>query len=144
MAKEKTLFLRNWRPHRVRVKYEGLAYNLERRGDMRDTLSLPADAENDPVIAKLIKQDRLERITKDQFHRLAARVEDAPFPKLKHRATETNVEMLPEDHRTPTLVVDGSFDAMSEKGRATMSPNIETVNPPKSTEEELSEQEATE
>lgn len=136
---EPTLYLRNRRPNRVRIKYAGSVFNIERRGAREDTLSLPAEAENDPIIAAHLKQGRLEKISRDAFFELAARVVDEPQRELKGRAEDVNVEMLPEDHRTPTLVVDGSFNPKDPKGMATMSPKLEFAEEPQSTESEIAQ-----
>ena len=77
-----TVYLRNRRPNRVVVQYAGLRVVLERRGSREDSASFPADVLSDSTVARWLRGDRLEELTKDQFMDLSGRT-DAFDPNLR-------------------------------------------------------------
>jgi len=117
-----TVYIRNLRPNRVVLQYAGLRVVLERRGSREDTASFPADALSDPTIARWLRQDRVEQISKDQFLDLSGRTdafdpnnrsveyrEDGKVkrslePELYSDAREVELPMGSERSDTPTII----------------------------------------
>ena len=129
------LFVRNMRPNATRVKFAGVAQTLTRRGTREDTTALPAEAANDPIISRFIRQGILEKLSKEAFMALGERTEDTRIPTRSHRdvAEEVAVQMNPEDSREPFLITDESMAA----SKHLRSPNIEFAKPVEETDVEL-------
>lgn len=104
MAKEEALYIRNGRPNMVVFSFNGVRYKLHHRGNRADSISLPVDAKNDPVISRWLQKGQLEKISKESFMKLGARqVDILPNQYLKremrkHRGAE--VRMRPADADT--------------------------------------------
>lgn len=84
---ENTIYVRNARPNTVVIRYGDLRISLAHRGGLGrdlprspgDACALPADALNDPTIAKWLRNGTLEEISKDAFMKLSRRtIEVAP------------------------------------------------------------------
>jgi hypothetical protein len=88
--KEDTLYLRNARPNRVVFKYADVRYVLEHRGNRQDTVALPIEAEKDTLISRWLIAQQLEKITKDQFHKLATRSVDLLPNQFLKRSVRDN------------------------------------------------------
>ena len=137
----KTLFVRNRRPNRVVFSYAGARYTLERRGAREDSVSLPAEAANDPLVGRWLKQGILEKINRESFMRLASRTVDTRTSEfLKRHPMRTpgspgELALSPADAdttRSLTQVTDGNVHKSA-------SPNLEWAGELMSTEEELDE-----
>jgi hypothetical protein len=134
---EGTLYLRNLRPNRVILKYAGLREVLERRGAREDTTSLPAEARNEPLIARWLRAGMIEEISKEDFLELAAsgdlfdpqnRSEDEP--KLKNTVRDPRVPQVPMAHdnsATPTVIDTDKID------KKLLSPQVEWATVPEPT-----------
>lgn len=100
------IHVRNGRPNRLIVKYAGVKFLLERRGSREDTTSLPAEAENDPIVARFLRQGFLEKISKEAFMTLNERTEDQRLALDVKRANEIEVPMGHAASQTPTVIAD--------------------------------------
>lgn len=135
---DNTFYVRNWRPNRVVFKYAGLKYILERRGDRQDTVALPVDAKSDPVIARWLKTDILEDIQRDDYIELASRATDGPFSPIRSKAKEVDIPISDRESSTPTTIPTELIDNQDWR-RQHLSPNLEYVDKPLSTAEEVAE-----
>jgi hypothetical protein len=117
-----TVYIRNNRPNRVVLQYAGLRVVLERRGSREDTASFPSDALTDPTIARWLRANRVEQITKEQFFDLSSRtdafdpnyreverredgrVKRSLEPELVSDAYDVEVPMSPLSSTTPTII----------------------------------------
>jgi hypothetical protein len=103
MAREEALYLRNGRPNMIVFHYDGVRYKLHHRGNRADSISLPAEAKNDPEISKWIRKGQLEKISKEAFMKLGARqVDILPNQFLKrdmrkHRGAEVTMRPAEAD-----------------------------------------------
>lgn len=109
MANE-VIYVRNLRPNGLIIKLNGLKYPvLERRGARGDTMALPVEAENDPIVAKFLRTGYLEQISKEAFFELSSRTEDTRFPlrtrKHEHAATVA-IPMNSESSAEPYVIKD--------------------------------------
>lgn len=100
------LYVRNGRPNRLIIKHAGLKYLLERRGSREDTTSLPVEAENDPVVARFLRNGYLEKISKEAWMTLNAREEDTSYALNVRQAKDVNVPMGHAASQTPTVIAD--------------------------------------
>ncbi len=133
---DNTFYVRNWRPNAVVFKYAGLKYVLERRGDRKDTVALPNDAKSDSVVARWLRINILEEISREDFVELAARVTDGPFGPLRSRAKEVDIPIEKRNSDRPTTIPTELID--DQKWRSEyLSPHLEYMTPPTSTEEEM-------
>lgn len=142
--KEKTLYVRNARPNTLRFKFNDVSYFLRHRGSREDSTAMPIEAENDNTIARFLKQRILERITQDQFTRLAARTIDVlPNEYIKQSIRQAGYKEL--DLHNASKLYEASQDDTS--GKKTMinekevskrvTPNLEWSGDLMTTEEEL-------
>jgi len=74
--KDELIYVRNARPNKVVFYFDGTRYPLEHRGHRADSCSLPAEAIHDATISRWVKQGQLEKISKESFNQLAARMVD--------------------------------------------------------------------
>lgn len=132
-----TVYIRNNRPNRVVLQYAGLRVVLERRGSREDTASFPSDALSDPTIARWLRANRIEELTKDQFLDLSGRTnafdpntrsveyrEDGKVkrslePELVTDAREVELPMGSERSDTPTVIDIDKID------KSLLSPRVE-------------------
>jgi hypothetical protein len=130
-----TFFVRNRRPNRVVIKYADLRVALERNGAREDSVALPAEARNEPSIARWLRQGILEEISKNAYLELQAslaafdpnhRSEDEP-----DLVSDVNAVELPllADPRTPNVV---DLKKMDPK---LLSPRLQYLNEPEATDE---------
>lgn len=134
-------YVRNTRPNAVLVrlgdKPHQTKYVVERRGSREDTTALPADAIDDPTVARFIQRGIFEVITKDQFMRLGERSTGRPsIPLVERSANQVALPMGDMNNsRTPTIIADEDI----KKFAGERSPNPEFVSQPKSTEDEIAQ-----
>ena len=133
-VQDNTFYVRNWRPNRVVFKYSGLKYVLERRGDRQDTTALPLDAKSDPTIARWLKVNILEDITKDEFIELASRTSDGPFTPLRSRAKEVDIPIENRQSAEPTTIKSELMDNQEWRQKY-LSPNLQYMTEPETTSE---------
>lgn len=134
-----TIYLRNLRPNRVIVTYADLRVPLERRGAREDTTSMPADARNEPTIARWLRSGIIEEISKESFLTLAARTDayDPNYRGENEPAVQTDIRKaaLPmvQDPRQPETVDIDKID------RQFLTPRNEFVTKPEPTRSETSD-----
>lgn len=136
-----TIFVRNFRPNRVVLTHAGLRIVLERRGSREDTASLPAEALNEPIIARWLRAGMIEQITKEDFLNLSARTDafDPNFrspdePEVVSNVKNKAVPMSPEKSETPYLIDVQNLD------KKDLTPLVEFKDPPQPTADDLSPQ----
>lgn len=136
-----TVYVRNLRPNRVVLLHAGLRVTLERRGSREDTTSLPADALNEPTIARWLRASMIEEISKEDFMNLAARTDafDPNFrspeePELVSNVKTKAVPMSPERSETPYLIDTDKLD------KRNLTPIVEFKDPPTPTSDDISPQ----
>lgn len=71
--KEDTLYVRNARPNRLVLKFNGLREVLEHRGNRKDSIALPGELREDSEIARWLRNGQLEEISKEAFLQLGRR-----------------------------------------------------------------------
>lgn len=132
-----TIYLRNRRPNRVVLRYAELRVVLERRGSREDSVSLPADALQDATIARWLRSEMIEQISKEAFLELASRA-DAFDPNTRSEdepitATDIRKAEIPmsTDPRTPTVIDTDKID------RSMLTPRVEFAETQPDTNEEL-------
>ena len=97
MKEEGVLYVRNRRPNRLVLKYNGLREVLDHRGSRQDSTSIPVEAERDPSIARFIKLGYLEKISRESFMKLAKRTIDTlpnEFLKRSQRSDRGITEIM--------------------------------------------------
>lgn len=104
------LYVRNTRPNAVLVKHNGIKYTVERRGSREDTVTLPADAKDDPTVANFLQKGILEEISKEAFMRLGERSEGRAAFALKKSGEEVNLPHSGETAREPFVLADKVID----------------------------------
>lgn len=135
------IFVRNGRSNVLVVRFGDIRVPLGRRGSRDDTLSLPTEAKNDPILSRWLKEGKLEEISSDDFFRLAGRsdawdrdrrAEDEPA--IVSRVRDVAVPMNPEggNSQEPTVIRDETLADTRPR-----TPQREPVTPPLSTSEEL-------
>lgn len=136
-----TIFVRNFRPNRVVLTHAGLRIVLERRGSREDTASLPAEALNEPIIARWLRAGMIEQITKEDFLNLSARSDafDPNFrspdePEVVSNVKNKALAMSPERSETPYLIDVNAID------KNDLSPAVEFKEKPEPTGDDLSPQ----
>lgn len=147
------LYVRNLRPNAVLVKIGGLKYTVERRGFREDTVALPPEAREDPVVSTFLQRNILEEISKETFMTLATRPENTitvgpdkkqrredVLPLVPRKAeTEVNIPINnPEESRTPFLITD---ENIRDSGKL-RSPRPEFKDSVPTTEEDIAAIEA--
>lgn len=148
-----TIYLRNNRPNRVVLQYAGLRVVLERRGSREDTASFPADALSDPTIARWLRADRVEQISKEQFLDLSARTDafDPNYRSVEHRedgrvkrslepalvsdVNDVEIPMSPDSSTTPTIIDTDRID------KDLLTPRVNYQNEPEPTPRSVSPEE---
>lgn len=146
MAGNDILYVRNCRPNAtlIRVGTSGtgsvpMVYTLERRGSREDTVALPGEFRNEPVVARFLHSGMIEEISKEQFLNLGVRLSSDNNYHVKERAaSEVNVPMADESSRTPTVIADADIT----KGAELRTPRPEFSHPIRTTEEDLAELQA--
>ena len=124
---EPILYVRNRRPNAVLIKFENLKYPVERRGSRQDTVALPPEAREDPVVSQFLNKGIVEEISKEQFMALGGRPENPvagekdkqerlhDYPLDRTRANEAAIPMEPEEtSRTPYIITDKDLRSSME------------------------------
>ena len=127
------LYVRNARPNILIVKFAGAKFPLERRGNREDSVALPVDAKNDPIVGRFIRQGFLEEISKEAFMELGLRTEDKPYALRTGTTLEKDLPMNDPFNPQPTLI---SNKDITETAHL-RSPNPEFAGKIPSTDEEL-------
>jgi hypothetical protein len=137
--KEEALYIRNRRPNRIIVNWAGTRYPpLERRGSRQDSLSLPAEAENDPVIARWLRVGILEKISKEAFMKLGSRTVDIEPNQFLKRPVRTNgFKDLLLEKVTEGNTSGEKFNINETAARKASTPNLEWAGELMSTDEEI-------
>ena len=130
------LYVRNTRPNAVLIRVGGIKYTAERRGSREDSLALPGDWRNDPIVATFLQQGVIEEISKETFMTLGSRPDGVTEIPLKERkaATEVNIPINnPEESRQPYLITEEDL----RKSTPLRSPRPEFATEVPTTQEDL-------
>ena len=142
-------YVRNKRPNVVHIRVENLKISLGRRGTREDTIAVPDSAYENRAFKRNLTNGLLEEITEEQFFNLNTRELDEDESTISHannleqRGNETLFTLENAPNRVH-IIKEFEQNASPEdkaRGRKMMTPVLEYITPPPSTEEELAAKE---